>query len=221
MPRPSRIRRKDLKRPDEFVTISAQVLAWAQSHQQQLTIAVVGVAIVIAGAAAFVSLRHARVRDANADLARALIAYRDAAKAGEAGNQLAEVGRRWSGTSVGDVAQLLAGSAELRHDNADSALVTFQGIETRDWPPYLKQQALLDLGYALDRKGQRPEAIGKYGEASALGGPYTFNALLAEARAQEAAGDATKARALYERIKRDFPDSPEKDLIESKLSASK
>ncbi|HVN84726.1 MAG TPA: tetratricopeptide repeat protein [Candidatus Binatia bacterium] len=219
MSRPARIRRKDLKRPDEFVTISARALGWARTHQRNLAIAGTALAIAIVGTAVFFAVRQARLRDANVDLGRALVLYRDAAKATDASNQLAEVGRRWSGTSPGDVATLLAGASDLRRDNTDSAVAALQEVGARDWPPYVKQQILLNLGYAFEKKGQGAEAISKYAEASSLDGPYTFDALLAEARVQEAT-DKTKSRALYERLKRDFPDSPEKDFIEAKLAAN-
>ena len=220
MSRPARIRRKDLKRPDEFVTVTTQVLAWSREHQRMLTGvgAVVGVAIV--AVSAVIGVRTARVRDANIDLARALAVYREPAKTAEAAKQLAEVSDRWSGTTAGDVAQLLAAATELRRDNVDSALTMLQAAAGREWPPYLKQQLLMTWGAALEKKGQGPDAISKYAEAASVGGPYTFEALLAQAHAQEAAGDKTKAQALYEQIKRDFPDAPDHELIDSKLAAN-
>jgi len=216
--RPARIRRKDLKRPDEFVTVTTQALAWARMNQRTLTGIGAAIAVAIVAVAAFLGLRSARVRDANVDLAHALEVYRDPAKVGEAAKQLAEVSDRWSGTAAGDVAQLLAAETELRRDNLDSALATIQRANDHAWPPYLKQQLLLVYGEVLEKKGQGAEAIAKYTEAASLGGPYTFEALLGQARLHEAAGDKTKAHALYEQIKRDFPDAPDHEFIEAKLA---
>lgn len=219
MARPARIRRKDLKRPDEFVTTTAQALAWAQSNQR--TLALVGgavLAVMVAGGV-FAAVRHARTRDANEDLARALVAYRDP-KSTDAARQLSEVGQRWTGTTVGTVAQLLGVSAELRNNNAETALVVLDSAQTSGLPQYLQQQVLIGEGYALDAKGKPSEAWAKYAAASALGGPYSYTALLAEARGREAGGDPQKAKELYERIKRDFPDGPDRELIDGKLAAS-
>jgi predicted negative regulator of RcsB-dependent stress response len=215
--RPVRIRRKELKRPDEFLTLTNRFLDWARENQRTLAALVVALVVVVAGTAGFFAIRHARVRDANADLAHALAAYRDT-KSPDAAAQLAEVARRWSNTSAGNLAKLLAAESELHHDNVDTAIAALQELLTVSWRPYLKQEVLFTYGIALEQKGQLPDAITQFAEAATLEGPYTAQALLAEARCAETQGDTAKARALYERVQKEFPDIPQKDLVEGKLA---
>ena len=77
--------------------------------------------------------------------------------------------------------------------------------------------ALLSLGFALEHKGDLPAAADRYAEAGGMEGPYTALALLGEARCREHAGEKDKARALYERFTREFPQAPEADVVEAKI----
>ena len=116
-----RLRRKDIKRPDEFHTLTSQAVAWAKEHQQLATwggVAAIAIIVAIGIAAAY---RGARERDANADLARAMqtLGANDYAAAASA---LLEVSGRWDGTGVAPVAGLLGANAALRG-----------GVPTRRW----------------------------------------------------------------------------------------
>ncbi|MBI4515890.1 MAG: hypothetical protein HY699_08760 [Deltaproteobacteria bacterium] len=221
MARTTRIHRKDLKRPDEFVTISAQALAWLRANQRAVGWAAGGIAAAMLASVAFVAVRQARERDANADLGRALVPYRDAKTSADAASQLAEVARRWSSTSAGQVAKLMAASTEIRNDNPDTGIVGLQeALALPSLPGYLKQQALLGYGYALEKKSELGEAASKYAEAAGLDGPYTAQALAAEARARKALGQGDQARAVYERLKKDFPEAAEREQIDDRLGAA-
>jgi tetratricopeptide (TPR) repeat protein len=216
----ARLRRKDLKRPDEFLTLTGHALTWARANQRTVTI-IGGTALaLLVGISAAISLHRTKDRDANADLGRAMIAYRDAKGAGGA-NQLNDVARRWSSTPAGAFAKLLAASVELRRDNADSALVSLRELgDDRSLPSYLTQQAVLGDGYALEAKNQCDQAIAKYAAAAAIDGPYIAQALLSQARCLQTTGQADKAHELYERIRKDFPEVAARELIEGKLPAN-
>ena len=66
----TRIRRKDLKRPDEFVTLSARVLVKLREHGRVVAWTGGAALLVLAGVGGFMALRTAKLRDANADLER-------------------------------------------------------------------------------------------------------------------------------------------------------
>ncbi len=212
-----RFRRKDLRRPDEFVSRGRQVLDWATENSRTLSWAGTGVAVVVLVVLGFLSVRHARVRQANEDLGHALADFRDGHYA-QAGSQLAEVANRWQSTAAGRIASLYAANANLNADNFESATVLLQEVlNSHDWPSYLRQQALLDLGYALEHKGDTANAAARYEEAAGLDGPYTAPALLGAARCHEQAGEKDKARDLYQRFQRDFPDAAEAEIVAAKL----
>jgi tetratricopeptide (TPR) repeat protein len=211
-----RFRRKDLKRPDEFVSAGQQLLVWAQGNVHLLSrvaavVAVLG--IVIAG---FVSVRGARTRQANEDLSRALSDFR-AGNYSAAATQLADVASRWQSTAPGRIAKLYAASADLKANNFESAALLLQDtLDARQWPTYLQQQALVSLAFALERKGDTATAASRYSEAAALQGPYTAVAILGEAHCREALGEGDAARKLYQRFVREFPQAAGIDMIDAK-----
>jgi len=212
-----RFRRKDLKRPDEFVSRGRQVLDWGMAHARVLSWSVGGVAALAVIVMGFVAIRAARVRQANQDLTHALGDFRDGHYA-QAASQLAEVASRWQSTAAGRIAGLYAANADLNAENFETATVLLDDLlSTHDWPSYLRQQTLIDLGYALEHKGDSTGAAGHYAEAASIDGPYTAAALLGEARCREQAGERDKAREIYERLDRDFRQGSEAEVAAAKL----
>jgi outer membrane protein assembly factor BamD (BamD/ComL family) len=171
-------------------------------------------ALVVGG---FFSVRSARDRQANEDLTRALGEFR-AGHYSDAATQLRDVASRWQSTPSGRIADLYAANADLNANNVESASVLLEGVlQGRNWPPYLQQQAVFDLAFALERKGDLPAAAARYAEANDIDGPYTALAILGEARCREQAGEKDKARELYERFRREFPEAAETEVVSAKL----
>src|SRR2546423_1421241 len=160
-----RFRRKDLKRPDEFVSRGRSVLEWAQDNSRlviQMAAVLLVVAIVGAG---FLSYRTARSRQANDDLARALSEYR-AAHYAQASAQFAEVAERWSSTPIGNLARIYAAQADIRADNLGNAVsVLEEARQSGKLPPYLQQEVLISLAYAAERNNDLAGAATRYQEA--------------------------------------------------------
>lgn len=212
-----RFRRKDIKRPDEFVTQGRAFLRWALENGRVLSYSAggaVALALVIAGVFA---VRGARVRQANEDLSRALADFR-AGRYDQAAIQLAEVSNRWQATVAGRIAGLYAASADLKANNLDAATSLLQEPHgAHDWPPYLRQQAAIALGFAAERKGDAASAATRYAEAGSIEGPFTAVAIIGEARNREQAGEKNKARELYERFIREFPEAPEVEVTAEKV----
>jgi tetratricopeptide (TPR) repeat protein len=216
-----RFRRKDLKRPDEFVSRGRQVLEWSASNSRMLTWSIAGVAAVAVVVAGIGSVHSARIRQANEDLAHALVDFR-AERYAQAATQLADVATRWQPTDAGRLAALYAANANLNADNIESATLLLQDVlKARPGPLYIQQEALLDLGFALERKGDAAAAASRYSEAAALDGPYKATALFGEARCREQAGERDRARELYEQFAREFPEAPEKDIVAAKVAQLK
>jgi tetratricopeptide (TPR) repeat protein len=212
-----RFRRKDLKRPDEFVSRGRQVLDWGTENARLLSWSAAGVAALVLLVMGFTAIRNARVRQANEDLSHALADFHDGRYA-QAATQLADVASRWQSTSAGRIAALYAANADLNANDFETATVLLQeALSAHDWPSYLKQEALVDLGYALEQKGDATGAADRYAQAAALEGPYTAQALLGEARCREQTGEKDKARQLYQQLQRDFPQSTEGEAAAAKL----
>jgi outer membrane protein assembly factor BamD (BamD/ComL family) len=215
MPR-ARFRRKDLKRPDEFVSRGRDVIKWAQDHLRLVAQVGGGIALVLVAVAAFMTMRSARTRQANEDLANALAEYRGGRYA-QAATQLGEVAGRWAATVPGEVARIYAAQADLRANNVATATTAFQEAQAyKDLPVYLQQQVLLGQGYALERSSNPKDAADRFRDAAALEGPYISVALLAEAQLREQLGDKAAADKVYDRLLSEFSQLPEIDLIKAK-----
>jgi len=216
-----RFRRKDLKRPDEFVSRGRQALAWAQANSRTVSWSLAGVAAVALLVIGVISVRAARVRQANDDLSHAL-GELHAGHYSQAATQLSDVATHWQSTAAGRIARLYAANADLKAEDVAAASVQLQqALDAGDWPPYLRQAALVSFGFALERKGDTQGASARYGEASALDGPYTALALLGEARCREQLGEKEKALALYERFKTEFPQAAEAEVVEVRIGVLK
>jgi predicted negative regulator of RcsB-dependent stress response len=214
----ARLRRKDIKQPDEFVTLSTQALSWARAHQQLVIWGGAGLVVILVAVGIITAYSGARTRDANADLARALTAL-GAKDYATASTDLIDLAGRWDGTTVAPLAGLLGANAAIDAGDADKALAELTRLQANAarLPPYLQQEVLLAWGNALETKQQWLDAAAKYKEAAAVSGPYTGNAIVGEARTRERGGDADRARELYRQAYDQFPDLPERDLIAAKV----
>ncbi len=216
-----RFRRKDLKRPDEFVSRGRQGIIWAQENVRLLAQVGFGAAVLVLVIIGLLSIRTARVRQANEDLTQAVAALR-AGHNSEAATQLMDVANRWQSTTPGRLARLFAADADLKTDNLDGATAALQELLTAsDWPPYLHQQVLLTLGFILERKTDLAGAAARYNEAATVDGPYTEMAILGEASCRERLGQKDEARKLYERYAREFPQAPDTEVVNGKVAALK
>ena len=214
-----RIRRKDLKKPDEFITLTTRGLDWLRAHTR--TVAWVGgaLAVGLAALAIVTGARAARRREANADLGRAMAVLRGHDPTAATG-ELQQVIDRWGNSSLAPLARILAASADLDAGKPDDAIKLLGEVQASspDLPPYLQQQVQYAWGTALEMKASWSDAAARYEAASTLSGPYTAQAILGEARSLEQAGQADRAKELYRKAYEQFPDLPDRDLVASKIA---
>jgi tetratricopeptide (TPR) repeat protein len=213
-----RLRRKDIKQPDEFITLSNKALSWAREHLQLVTWAGAAVVVLLVTVGIVTAYRAARERDANADLARALAKLGSNDYAGAA-SELVDISGRWEGTPVAPVAAMLGANAALRGGDPDTAIEVLTRLQSSSTtlPVYMQQELLLGWAAALEAKQQWLDAAAKYKDAAAVSGPYTGDAVIGEARTRELGGDGERARELYRQAYEQFPDLPDRDMVAAKL----
>ncbi len=213
-----KIRRKALRQPDEFETLTGQAVNWASANRG-LVIAVVA-ALAVAGLVA-VAIGHLR----GAERERASLAFRTAHTTFEAGNKFTEAAEAFAAlahdyphTAYGRLAGLYRGHALARQGDAAAAATAYaEYLATSPDPPYLRQEALAGLGHAKEAIGETTPALEAYVQAGTLEGPYRTDALLSAARLHEAGGRADLAREIYARLLKEAPEPDLKAFLLSKL----
>jgi tetratricopeptide (TPR) repeat protein len=190
-----KIRRKDLRQPDEFVEFTGRAWRWLRDNQTTAIGAVVLGVLVFAGISGLRQYRDYRAANAAESFRRGvdLLAAGDAAGAEKVFGELAAV------AAYGALADLYRGHAALEAEDYPAAASAFQAAAGRpELPPYLRQQALYNLGVALGQQGDSAGAQARYEEAAELTGPFTVDAQVAAAQLSDAAGQTRKARELYQ-----------------------
>jgi hypothetical protein len=211
-----KIRRKDLRKPDEFETFTAQALEWADENRAL----VAGVALALL-AVALIALGVSRWRAAqNESAAAAFRAAEGRFAAGsfpDAARQFADVAADYPRAPFGRLAALYRAHAIARQNDAAGAASAYAEYLAGSPPTdYLRQEALVGLAHAKEASGDASAALDAYTQAGAVAGPYRTDALLAAARLQEAAGRASEARAIYASLK-DASDPEVQALLATKL----
>jgi hypothetical protein len=214
----TRTLRKELRRPDEFVTLTSRVVQYAQSHQT--TAAWIGAAVVVAvlGALALMSFRHTRWEQANTALARAMSLFNE--------NKLPEATAAFDAFAAEpsnpeefvEVARLYSAQAALRQGEYAKAAAGFSAV-SGGLNGFLAQRSLLSNAFALEGSGQHDDAAGHFRRAADAGGPYTGVAVLGMARNLDRAGKKTEARDAYTKYATDYPDGPLVDVAQARAAA--
>ena len=190
-----KIRRKDLRRPDEFMEFTGRAWQWVLDNRKVTITVAVSVVVLLAavsGLRRYRSYREFAAAEAFRK-ATALFAEGDTTGAAAAFEGIPRVG------AYAVLADLYRGQAALKDGDTTAAAEAFRLVASEsETPPYLRQRAIYGLARALEEQGDTTRALAHYEEAANLPGPFNVDARLAAARLSQAAGDSPKARALYE-----------------------
>jgi hypothetical protein len=190
-----KIRRKDLRQPDEFMELTGRVWQWLAANRG-LALAAGGVALaVLGGVTGIQRYREQRLLDAADAFGKALVLLQD----GETSAAAEAFGRVPAVAAYGALANLYRGQAALAGGDLTLATEAFRASAGyRDLPSYLRQEALMGLARALVRQGDTAAGLEQYQAAAEIPGPFQIEARLEAARLSEAAGAVEKARGYYE-----------------------
>mgnify|MGYP005835500181 CR=1 FL=1 len=205
----SQLRRKDLKRPDEFVSYGQAAIRWLQANQRQVLLYSGAALVLLAFLGAATAYRRTAARRASEELGAALAVYR-AGRFEEAATRLSEVAARWGSSRAGQLALATAAQAKLHAAQPKDATESLQSIASgRDLPEVVRQHAALGLGYAQEALGDLAAAQRAFSMADQLSGPYRAVARYEQLRLAQRSQDSSKVASLLESLERDFAQSEE------------
>ena len=207
-----RITRKELRKPDQFLTQSTRVLHIFERHRKTIVLSVV--ALVVAGLAlwGWNAYRTRQLLAASTRYQTALQAYHDE----EFENALKLFARVKAprGSIYGSLVLLYQAQSYLALKRPTEAILVLEDLIKRDpSQSFLKQTAFLNLGYAKESAGQCADAVAAYDQAAQITGPREEEAILGEARCHAALGDNTQAIKAYEDYLARFPGTARKTEI--------
>lgn len=212
-----KIRRKDLRQPDEFETLTGQLMAWLDDHRKLVIGGLAALALVGLVALGLARARTARHEAAALEFQRAHTIF-EAGKFSDAAEAFSALVRNYPGAPLGRIAGLYRAHALARQGDAAAAATAYaEYLATSPEPAYLRQEALTGLGRAREATADRAGALEAYTQAGALEGPHQTDALLGAARLYEAFQQPEQAREIYARLLKEGPDPDLRELLVAKL----
>jgi predicted negative regulator of RcsB-dependent stress response len=164
------IQRRELKEPDEFLTLSKRFLDYARQHEREVTLAVLA---LIALTAVALGVRWYRSwQESNAEAAFGA-ARRDytAQKFEAAAQGFHEVGTTWPGTAYGQLALVYVGNCYAELGKTKEAKDAFTQALGRGGDPMVRQIAHYNLGVLKAKDGDKAGAANELGSATDIEGP--------------------------------------------------
>jgi tetratricopeptide (TPR) repeat protein len=230
-PSTSRLDRKALKSPDEFISIVRSFFSDIPKHSKVWLGALV--VIFLTGLIGAFYMNHSEKREMHArdalfnaqitldkrlkELAPTQTRGTDAvaqlkidvdAKLPEVVTELKRIGKEYAGTRAALEANLTLGDLYFDHGEPGKAVPWYQEAVNTTKKDFDRALALYSLGYALENSGKPARAIENFEKAMNLGETVLKGDLLmAIARSYEAMRDIPKARATYDKILSQLPNT--------------
>ena len=225
----TRISRRDLKGPDEFISTFGRTVAWCKENRSKFAAGAIGVVAVVAlaiGVQAYLQWEENKSSLAlwpTLDRAQQLLQVPYAADP----SQLAAVEKflqghvsRHPNTRATVYSLYYLGSIAFSRGNPDLAITQFRaGLATGKAAGIMKYLLQEGIASSLEAKGDFAAAAVAYRDAGAdVGADMKTQSRLGEARVLGLAGKKTEAAALYRLILKETPETPLRDLVEIQLA---
>ena len=201
-----RITRRDLRQPDQFISLTGKVSGFVEKHRVRLLI---GLGLLVSILLVIWGWREYRDRQriyAAAEYKRALAFF-------HSGNydealSIVEPLADYRHSTYGNLALLYKAHSYMGLEKPKDAILVLKKFLIReDKSPLMRQLGFLTLGYAHEKASQCADAVLFFMQAYDLNGPHQEEALLGNARCQEHAGNLKGAVKSYKLYLSKFPDA--------------
>ncbi len=210
-----KLRRKDLKEKDEFMTLVGQASQFVQTHVTQMLVSAAVISAAVVLVAVFYGYSRQRTRMAGQEFYQAFEAF-NGKQYDTALRRFGELAENESGREVGRLARLYIGASYLAKDDAPKAREAFVAFLQEASDPAFKTMALMNLGVACERMGDFKKAEDYYRQASSEHGPQGIRAELSAARMLEEQGNRAAAISAYQGFIEKHPFAAERqDAVEA------
>jgi tetratricopeptide (TPR) repeat protein len=221
-----KIKKKDLKKPDEFITQSTRILRWCNENMRLVLGAGGGLLLVVLLVGAVFLLRANREAKARAMYDNALAIYpvrsfgeNDVGRYAAVAAKLKEVQEQYGSTKTATNALVDLGNVYFQEKEYDKAISCYQDfLDNVPAEHPLRDPVLVSLGATYEAKGSEQSAIEVYNRLRSKGTPgYQSQAQLCLGRVYEALGERNKAAGHYDAYLKEDPDSIFGQWLRTKL----
>jgi len=219
-----RLSRKELRQPDQFVSLSVQIVAWIKAHTVLL---LYGIGVVVVAATLVTgwwAWQKHREQQAGIALYEATKFMRTPANRSKAVEQLQKLVSDYRGTAAAALAYWHLGHLYFEGENYPAALTAYKQAQQRlskAEQPLMVALVTLDVAYAQEASGVcDPDAITSFEAVLQLPAHWLRGeAYLGVGRCHEKTGASRKAVAIYERALSDKAlDERSRQMISERLA---
>ncbi len=184
-----RVRRKELKGPDEFISLTQRALEYAKQNEREVTFAVLALVALVGAALGVRAYRGWQLARAEEALGRA---YREMTenRLDRAAEGFTAVASGWPSTPPGELALLYLGNCEADLGRDEEAKASFTGLIGRTRDEALLQIAHYNLGMLKRKAEDTAGAMEEFRAAGTTVGPLQGAAWFAGVRIRERLGKA-------------------------------
>jgi predicted negative regulator of RcsB-dependent stress response len=219
-----RLSRKELRQPDQFVSLSVQLAAWIKAHTVFLMYGIGVVAVAATLVTGWWAWQKHREQQAGIALYEATRFMRTPANRSKAVEQLQKLVSDYGGTAAAALAYWHLGHLYFEGENYPAALTAYSQAQKRlskADQPLMVAIVTLDVAYAQEASGTcDPDAITSFEAVLQLPAPWLRGeAYLGIGRCHEKTGASHKAAAIYERALSDrVIDEVSRQMISERLA---
>jgi len=219
-----RLSRKELRQPDQFVSLSVQIVAWIKAH---IVLLMYGIGVVVVAATLVTgwwAWQKHREQQAGIALYEATKFIRTPANRSKAVEQLQKLVSDYRGTAAAALAYWHLGHLYFEGENYPAALTAYKQAQQRlsnAEQPLMVALVTLDVAYAQEASGVcDPDAITSFEAVLQLPAHWLRGeAYLGVGRCHEKTGASRKAVAIYERALSDKAlDEVSRQMISERLA---
>ncbi|RMF86838.1 MAG: tetratricopeptide repeat protein [Nitrospinota bacterium] len=215
-----KLSKKDLKQPDEFITLSTRAILFARKHKREVLWGVgilVGILLIVTGVTYYFRTLN---RQAFALLTEANTLAESAEKRGEAQKLYEKIVQDYSLSRASLQAHLQLGHLYFQNKEYDKAVQEYQAaLKKAPQGSTVREVALISLAYAYEQSDRCAQAIETAQEIiDDPAGKLTYEALMLQGRCYEVLQNPAQALASYEQVLEKFPSIAARVDVESKVA---
>ncbi len=219
-------RKKLLKEPDEFITLSGKLIQWLTTYKQQATLAAGVVFVVLAVTAGYQTYIHHAENKAATLLTESLDQYQAAMKGNDPVKAYQAVEKSftrilddYSARHMGKIAGIEFANICFRAGEFDKAISLYKtALDGFSNDPFYRNLILSSIGYAFEGKKDY-ESAARYFEMLTASAESSLKdlSLYNLASVYEKMGNKEKSKAMFARIIAEFPNSMYVEIAKEKI----